>query len=379
MIPLIQDLATFLGLPIPLGPFDVAGILSVGFVLMASLGVFLAGLLSQKDPKPSIPTPSKAAPTHEGGEEEIWRARLRRGMERTRGHFWGRLSTLFSQKGLSPEALEEMEEILYEADLGPATTESVIEELKSKFGGETHTLDEIKELILGLLDQKMRPVQSLVPQDFLSFSPSSPGHSPEVIMVVGVNGVGKTTTVGKLAAKLSSQGAKVVVGACDTFRMAAVHQLELWCERAGCEMVRGKDGGDPSGVGHGALQKAMEEKAHYCLLDTAGRLHTKDNLMEQLKKSKRVLGKLDPKAPHHTLLVLDAVTGQNAMGQAHEFHRALGLTGIILTKCDSSSKAGPAVAIVEQLGIPITHIGVGEGVDDLDRFRLEEYLDAIIH
>ena len=197
-------------------------------------------------------------------------------------------------------------------------------------------------------------------------------------MVVGVNGAGKTTTVGKLATQLRQQGAKVVVGACDTFRVAAVEQLEVWCERAECEMVRGKDRADPSGVAYGAFQQALFSKADYCLLDTAGRLHTKVNLMEELKKSKRVLGKLDESAPHEVLLVLDAITGQNALRQAEEFNRALKLSGLILTKCDGSAKAGSAVAIVEKLQVPISHIGVGEGVEDLNRFNMDEYTNAIL-
>ena len=197
-------------------------------------------------------------------------------------------------------------------------------------------------------------------------------------MVVGVNGAGKTTTIGKLATKLTAQGAKVVVGACDTFRAAAVDQLQVWCERAGAEMIRAKEGANPSGVGFDALQAALNSKADYCILDTAGRLHTKGNLMEELAKSKNVLKKLDSTAPHQTLLVIDAITGQNAIKQAEEFHKTLELSGLILTKCDGSSKAGSAVSIVQSLGVPITYIGVGESVDDLNNFNLDEYLDALL-
>jgi fused signal recognition particle receptor len=200
----------------------------------------------------------------------------------------------------------------------------------------------------------------------------------KVIMIVGVNGAGKTTTIGKLATKLTKQGAKVVVGACDTFRAAAVDQLQVWCDRAGADMIRAKEGANPSGVGYDALQRALNEKADYCILDTAGRLHTAGNLMEELTKSKNVLKKLDETAPHHTLLVLDAITGQNALRQAEEFNKALELTGLIFTKCDGSSKAGSAVGIVQKLNVPITYIGVGENVEDLNEFKLDEYLDALI-
>ena len=188
----------------------------------------------------------------------------------------------------------------------------------------------------------------------------------------------KTTTVGKLATKLTGQGAKVVVGACDTFRAAATEQLQTWCDRACASMISGKENSSPTGVGYEALQTALKEKADYCILDTAGRLHTKDNLMQELIKSKNVLKKLKASAPEHIFLVLDAITGQNAIRQAQEFHKALSLTGLIFTKCDGSSKAGSAISIVGQLGVPIFYIGVGESVDDLDVFHLKEYLNALL-
>ena len=211
----------------------------------------------------------------------------------------------------------------------------------------------------------------------LTFDPANTGKT-KVIMVVGVNGAGKTTTIGKLATKLTAQGAKVVVGACDTFRAAAVDQLAVWCERAGAHMVRAKEGANPSGVGYQALEEAINMKADYCILDTAGRLHTKGNLMDELAKSKRVLQKLDETAPHQTLLVIDAITGQNALRQAEEFNQTLGLTGLIFTKCDGSSKAGSAVGIVKNLNVPIAYIGVGENVEDLNHFKVDEYLDSLL-
>ena len=197
-------------------------------------------------------------------------------------------------------------------------------------------------------------------------------------MIVGVNGAGKTTTIGKLATKLKSQGAKVIVGACDTFRAAAVDQLQVWCERAGVDMVRAKDGSDPSGVAFDTVAKAYRENYDYCLIDTAGRLHTNTNLMDELVKTKRVMAKTSPDAPHEVLLVLDAITGQNALKQAQEFHKALSLTGIIFTKCDGSAKAGSAVGIVDQLRVPITYIGVGETVDDLHLFDMDLYLKTLV-
>ncbi len=197
-------------------------------------------------------------------------------------------------------------------------------------------------------------------------------------MIVGVNGAGKTTTIGKLATKLKGQGAKVIVGACDTFRAAAVDQLQVWCDRAGVDMVRAKDGADPSGVAYDTVAKAFAENYDYCLIDTAGRLHTNQNLMDELAKTKRVMAKINPEAPQEVLLVLDAITGQNALKQAQEFHKALQLTGIIFTKCDGSAKAGSAVGIVDQLRVPITYIGVGETVDDLHLFDLDLYLKTLV-
>ena len=216
-----------------------------------------------------------------------------------------------------------------------------------------------------------------VDTDLYQFDESKRGKT-KVIMVVGVNGAGKTTTIGKLATKLTSQGANVVVGACDTFRAAAVDQLQVWCDRAGATMIRAKEGSNPSGVGYEALQTALTEKADYCILDTAGRLHTKGNLMDELAKSKNVLKKLDENAPHQVLLVIDAITGQNAIRQAEEFNKTLDLTGLIFTKCDGSSKAGSAVSIVQSLKVPITYIGVGESVEDLNNFNLDEYLGALL-
>ena len=192
-----------------------------------------------------------------------------------------------------------MEEILYGADLGPSTVQVVMNELTKCVGNHNYGLENLKQLLKGILRAKVAPVQEGLPAG--GILPQPPGvhgsGSTQTIMLVGANGAGKTTTIGKLATQLQRQGAKVVVGACDTFRIAAVDQLQVWCERANCEMVRAKDGADPTGVGYDALQKALASKADYCLLDTAGRLHTKANLMEELSKSKRVLGKLDAAAP----------------------------------------------------------------------------------
>ena len=306
-----------------------------------------------------------------------WSERLRKGLSSSRSQVWGKMGSLFTGKGLSEDDLEEIEELLYGADIGPTTAMELTEALTAKAREEGFGEEEFKNFLHSFLKERLAPVQSKVDSSLYEFNSDQSGKT-KVIMVVGVNGAGKTTTIGKLATKLTNQGAKVVVGACDTFRAAAVDQLQVWCDRSGATMIRAKEGANPSGVGYDALQAALNEKADYCILDTAGRLHTKGNLMEELTKSKNVLKKLDETAPHHTLLVIDAITGQNAIRQAEEFNKALNLSGLIFTKCDGSSKAGSAVSIVQSLKVPITYIGVGESVEDLNVFDLDEYLNALL-
>ncbi len=303
--------------------------------------------------------------------------RLKKGLSQSRSEVWGKLSNIFSGNTSSDEKIEAIEELLYSADIGTATVAELVEEIKKKAKTENFSENDFKMFLHNFLKNKIAPIQANVDASLYHFDQEKKGHT-KVIMVVGVNGAGKTTTIGKLATKLRSEGANVVVGACDTFRAAAVDQLQVWCDRAGATMIRAKEGSNPSGVGYDTLQAALNAKADYCILDTAGRLHTKENLMEELTKSKNVLKKLDPEAPHHVLLVIDAITGQNAIRQAEEFHKALNLTGLIFTKCDGSSKAGSAVSIVSQLKLPITYIGVGETAEDLDVFNLDDYLNALL-
>lgn len=302
--------------------------------------------------------------------------RLKTGLSRSRQEVWGKLTGLFSG-GLDDEKMESLEELLYGADIGTATVSELMTHVhkKAKEGGLTE--ESFKQFLFDFLKAKMAPIQEKVDHSLYEFNVADRGNT-KVIMIVGVNGAGKTTTIGKLATKLRAQGASVVVGACDTFRAAAVDQLQVWCDRAGATMIRAKEGSNPSGVGYDALQAALNLKADYCILDTAGRLHTKENLMDELAKSKNVLKKLDPTAPHQILLVIDAITGQNALRQAEEFHKTLDLTGLIFTKCDGSSKAGSAVSIVEQLKLPIAYIGVGETAADLDVFKVDDYLKALL-
>lgn len=300
-----------------------------------------------------------------------WSERLSLGLSKSRNDVWGKIGNLFS--GPAPQ-LDEIEEVLYTADIPTGMVQELLNKLESE--GKGKSSEEIQSLVYGFMKQKMEPVQGNIHQDVFQLNTGE--KKTRVFMIVGVNGAGKTTTIGKLATKLKSQGAKVIVGACDTFRAAAVDQLQVWCDRAGVDMVRAKDGADPSGVAYDTVAKAFAENYDYCLIDTAGRLHTNQNLMDELSKTKRVMAKISPAAPQEVLLVLDAITGQNALKQAQEFNKALQLTGIIFTKCDGSAKAGSAVGIVDQLQVPITYIGVGESVEDLHLFDLELYLKTLV-
>ena len=354
--------------------------MNIEFIFLATIVIGIALFLLthqvkarklKKSIKPQIKPLPSAPPVLNFSE------RLKIGLSRSRLEVWGKLSTLFSGSPLDDEKIEALEELLYGADIGTASVAELMVEVHKKAKVENLSEESFKLFLFEFLKNKMEPIQSKIDHSLYEFN-STANPQTKVIMVVGVNGAGKTTTIGKLATKLRSQGANVVVGACDTFRAAAVDQLQVWCDRAGATMIRAKEGSNPSGVGYDALLAAINQKADYCILDTAGRLHTKENLMDELVKSKNVLKKLDPAAPHQVLLVIDAITGQNALRQAEEFHKALDLTGLIFTKCDGSSKAGSAVSIVEQLKIPIAYIGVGETAEDLDIFQIDDYLKALL-
>lgn len=349
-------------------------------VLFLLLGIILFFTLKKK---PKLPPPTELkkevtpeiaptpAPTPLTPPKISWKDRLAMGLEKSRSEVWGKIGNLFSTGGAS---LDEIEEVLYTADIPTGLVQELLTKLDKD--GKGKTPEEIQQLVFGFMKNKMETIQENIHQDVFHFDSSI--KKTRVFMIVGVNGAGKTTTIGKLATKLKSQGAKVIVGACDTFRAAAVDQLQVWCDRAGVDMVRAKDGADPSGVAYDTVAKAFAENYDYCLIDTAGRLHTNQNLMDELAKTKRVMSKINAEAPQEVLLVLDAITGQNALKQAQEFNKALQLTGIIFTKCDGSAKAGSAVGIVDHLKVPITYIGVGETVDDLQLFDLELYLKTLV-
>ncbi|MFH1242951.1 MAG: signal recognition particle-docking protein FtsY [Pseudomonadota bacterium] len=304
-------------------------------------------------------------------KERCFFERLRQGLSKTRSTLTGRLDRLFlGKKEITDDLLDELEEILFTSDIGVSTTQQLIESLREKVARkELKDLDRLKTILRDHIHSflQVTEVEHAIP---------APGE-PLVIMVIGVNGVGKTTTIGKAAHIFKSQGKQVMLVAADTFRAAAIEQLLIWGDRAGAEVIRQDTGADPSAVVFDAVTAALSRKFDVVLVDTAGRLHTKTNLMEELQKIQRVTGKRLPGAPHEVWLVLDATTGQNAISQADMFNRAIGVTGIILTKLDGSAKGGIVVGISRQFGIPIRYIGIGEKLDDLRPFEAHDFVKAL--
>ena len=297
--------------------------------------------------------------------------RLRQGLSKTRSSFTGRMDRLFlGKKEITEDLLDELEEILFTSDIGVATTQELIGSVREKVARKE--LKNPAKLKIGLKEH----ILSFLDVPPKEHSKPRPGE-PLVILIVGVNGVGKTTTIGKTAHNFKLQGKKVMLVAADTFRAAAVEQLVIWGDRTGAEVIKQSTGADPSAVVFDALAAAMSRETDVVLVDTAGRLHTKTNLMEELKKIARVSGKKLPGAPHQVWLVLDATTGQNAISQARIFNEAIGITGIVLTKLDGTAKGGIVVGISHQLGIPIRYIGIGEKIDDLRPFEPEAFVKAM--
>lgn len=296
-------------------------------------------------------------------------SRLVAGLTKTRDSFVSGMDSIFSGfSSIDDDFYEEIEEILIMGDIGVRATQEILENLQQKVK-ENHIKqpEECKELLIQSIKEQME-----VGETAYRFE-----HEKSVVLVVGVNGVGKTTSVGKLAGKLKAQGRKVVLAAADTFRAAAGAQLEEWAHRAGVDMIGGQEGADPAAVVYDAVAAAKARKADVLLCDTAGRLHNKKNLMEELKKINRIIDKEYPDAFRETLVVLDGTTGQNALAQAKQFMEVADITGIILTKMDGTAKGGIAVAIQSELGIPVKYIGVGETIDDLQKFDSEQFVDAL--
>jgi fused signal recognition particle receptor len=300
--------------------------------------------------------------TAEGG----WLSRLSGGLKKSSQKF----TDVFTKKKLDQDALDELEEALIMADLGPKTAAKIIADFSANRFGKDISEDEVKQALAGLITDILTPV--VKPLELTKTD------GPFVILMTGVNGAGKTTTIGKLAAQYQREGKSVMMAAADTFRAAAVEQLTVWSERNKCEIVKKEIGADPASVAFEAYQKAKHEGVDVLLIDTAGRLHNKKNLMEELQKIIRVLQKQDDNVPHACLLVLDSTTGQNALSQVETFKELVNISGLIVTKLDGSAKGGVVVALADAHGLPIHAVGVGENIEDLQPFTAESYANSLI-
>ena len=297
--------------------------------------------------------------------------RLVAGLSKTRDNIVSGMDAIFTGfSKIDEDFYEELEEILIMGDIGVRTTEKILDHLRGEVS-EKHIKEpsECRQLLIDSIREQMQ-----VGEDDYAFE-----NRRSVILIVGVNGVGKTTTIGKLAGKFKNQGKKVVLAAADTFRAAAGEQLLVWANRAGVDMIGGQEGADPASIVYDAVQSAKARNADILLCDTAGRLHNKKNLMEELKKIYRVIEREYPEAYLETLVVLDGTTGQNAMAQAKQFQEAAHITGIVLTKLDGTAKGGIAVAIQSEMGIPVKYIGVGETIDDLEKFDPDQFVNALFN
>jgi len=302
--------------------------------------------------------------------------RLKQSVSKTRSQITAKVEDLISgEKEIDPALLTKLENVLLAADLGPRTTHQILEAVRQKL--DRHALHSAADLKTELKKQLLYVLRALPSPN--GSSASAQTSQPYVIFVVGVNGTGKTTTIGKLAHRLRQGGKSVVLAAGDTFRAAAIEQLAVWASRTGAEIIKTKSGGDPAAVVYDALSSALGKKADVVIVDTAGRLHTKSNLMAELDKMKRTAAKLVPGAPHDVLLVMDATTGQNGLPQAREFTATAGVTGIVLTKLDGTAKGGIVVAITRELGLPVQYVGTGETIDDLVPFDAETFVSSLFN
>ena len=294
--------------------------------------------------------------------------RLLNGLAKTRANISKSFSSIFRGSAIDDDFYEELEEILIMADMGVSTTEAVIENLKKEVKERRlKEPEECRQLLMDLITAQMKSQEASYEFE----------NTKSVILVIGVNGVGKTTTIGKLAANLKAQGKKVLLAAADTFRAAANEQLNEWARRAGVDIINGSDGADPGSVVFDAVSAARARKTDVLICDTAGRLHNKKNLMEELKKINRIIDREFPEANRENLIVLDGTTGQNALVQARQFKETADLTGIIITKLDGTAKGGIAIAIQSELSVPVKYIGVGEKLEDLQRFDADAFVDAL--
>jgi fused signal recognition particle receptor len=339
---------------------------------LAPPAVGVAPLPQTAPPGPQVapPVPEVVPPVAPPAPAEPQRPRpLRERLARTREALAGRLGSLLGGGRVDAAVLDDLETVLLGADLGVATVDALLAEVRRKAQGAD--AGEVRRVLQDAVRERLERVE---PRELAGIAVRA---RPHVILVLGVNGSGKTTTIGKLAARHVAAGRKVVLGAADTFRAAATQQLEVWGERAGCEVVAGGEGGDPAAVAFDAVKTAVGSEADVALIDTAGRLQTRRPLMEELSKIVRVVGRELPGAPHEVLLVLDANTGQNAISQARLFTEVAGVTGIVLTKLDGTARGGVIVGLADAFGIPVKYVGVGEGVEDLRDFSARDFVDAM--
>lgn len=298
-------------------------------------------------------------------------SRLKKGLGKTAELLAGKLVTFATGRiPLTDEMIQDVEDALITSDVGLKTARDLVESLKTaRKNKELATSDDIRPFLRSRIEALVAVGNSAT---------NHVEHKPKVILMVGVNGAGKTTTIGKLSSRLSADGKKVLVAAGDTFRAAAIEQLAQWCARSGCELIRHQQGSDPSAVVFDALKAAVARGTDVVIVDTAGRLHTRSNLMEELKKLRRIIAREVEGAPHETLLVVDGTTGQNAINQVREFNANMGLTGVVITKLDGTAKGGAVVGIVNETGIPVRYVGVGEAAEDLQDFDAKAFAEAII-
>lgn len=313
---------------------------------------------------------ARVEPVEAEPEQKLsWFQRLRAGLSRTSMQLTSQISALFTKRKLDEDTLDELEDLLIQSDLGLETAMRITGALSSERYGKDVSGEDVARIMAGEITKVLTPVAKPLELDL--------SHKPHVILVVGVNGTGKTTTIGKLAAKLSGSGLKVMLAAGDTFRAAAIEQLKIWADRTGSEFIGTKLGADAAGLAYDAFEQARAKKCDVLIIDTAGRLQNKTELMDELEKIVRVLGKLDPDAPHTVLQTLDATTGQNALNQVEIFRNVAGVSGLIMTKLDGTARGGILVAIAAKHKLPVYFIGVGEGVDDLEPFEAEDFAKAI--
>jgi fused signal recognition particle receptor len=331
-----------------------------------------AAALSPRPPLATAAAPWPIAarePEQQQPPKKGWFDRLRSGLSKTSSKLTEGITSVFTKKKLDAAALEELEDLLIQADLGMETASRIVAALSAGRFDKDISADEVKNVLADEVEKVLKPVAKPLVLDGL--------HRPHVVLVVGVNGTGKTTTIGKLARIHAGEGKRVMLAAGDTFRAAAVEQLKIWAERTGAGMVAGEIGADAAGLAYDALRRAREENYDILIIDTAGRLQNKANLMAELEKIVRVIKKFDDTAPHTVLLTLDATTGQNALNQVEIFRQTAGVTGLIMTKLDGTARGGILVAIAAKYGLPVHAIGVGEAVEDLQSFDPRDFARAI--